>query len=331
MDREMQNGEMQRRLTPEERALRVKKMKRGRRIRLAIVVVGFFLALCLVIVPIIFFTVFRVKNIQVEGSTLYTQEELIDASGIEIGENLFFVDVEGGAEAIEKNLPYSNNVAIKKKLPNTLIFYVETTDKAYAVEISEGTYAVTNPELKVLEVSGVIPEKVVPIIVDKPAFYELGEKLAFITEKDDETTKDKDASEEPAEPVVDQTFMLISEILNAINEYEIKDISLINVRSTTNIYLIYQERIVLRLGDSSDIASKLSLGKRAVEDEQNADIVTGTVNLTVSHQAYVHSSDYRDIPELMEYNPEGYKPPEEVTEDTTKEEASEEKTTEAEE
>ena len=42
---EIENNGAQRRLTPEERALKIKKMKRGRRIRLAIVVAGFFLAL----------------------------------------------------------------------------------------------------------------------------------------------------------------------------------------------------------------------------------------------------------------------------------------------
>jgi len=329
MNREMQNGGEQRRLTPEERALRVKKMKRGRRIRLAIVIVGFFLALSVIIVPIIFFTVFRVKNVQLEGSTLYTQEEIMEASGIENGENLFFANVEKGAQAVEKNLPYADNVTIKKKLPNTLVFYVETTDCAYAVEVSPGTYALTNSELKVLEISGVIPENVVPIVGANPVLYDLGEKLAFNVKADAETTEAEVEDEETSRPAVDQTFNLISEITTAISEYGIKDINLINISSNTNIYLIYQKRIVLRLGDSSDIDSKLSLGKRAIEDEQNSDIVTGTVNLTVNHQAYVHSSDYRDIPELMEYDPEGYKTEDEPEEETSV--ADDEETTESQE
>lgn len=314
MNREMQNNGGQRRLTPEERALRIKKMKRGRRIRLAIVVVGFFLALCLIVSPIIFFTVFRVKNVEIDGSTLYTQEEIMAASGIENGENLFFADVDEAKTLIEKALPYTDNVSVKKKMPNTLVFHVETTAQAYAIEISEGTYALTNSEFKVLEVSGVIPENVVPIIGAKPVSCEIGETLSFAVQGENETVTEQENGEE-GEAAGDPTLNLINTISYAINEYEIKDINLINISTNTNIYLIYQERIVLRLGDSSDIESKLSLAKRAVEDEQNADIITGTVNLTVSHTAYVHSADYRDIPELMEYDPEGYKTEEEAPEE----------------
>ena len=35
---------------------------------------------------------FKVSKITVEGSTLYTPEEVIEASGIELGENLFFIN-----------------------------------------------------------------------------------------------------------------------------------------------------------------------------------------------------------------------------------------------
>ncbi len=309
---EMENNGAQRRLTPEERALRIKKMKRGRRIRLAIVVVGFFLALCIVISPIIFFAVFRVKNIEIDGTIPYTAEEVMAACGIEKGENLFFADVEQASDLVEKALPYTDNVEVKKKLPNTLVFHAETTQQKYAVEISEGTYAITNEDFKVLEISGIIPEGIVPIIGPKPTQFETGGILSFASsgeqapeETDEENKKEDENDGEEEQQPSDPTLKLINSISSAIENYDIKDIDLINISSNTNIYLIYQGRLVLRLGDSSNIESKLSLGKRAVEDKQNGDIITGTVNLTVSQQAYVHPADYRDIPELMEFNPDG--------------------------
>ena len=315
---EMENNGAQRRLTPEERALKIKKMKRGRRIRLAIVVAGFFLALCIVISPIIFFAVFRVKNIEVDGTIPYTQEEVMLACGIEKGENLFFADVEQAKILVEKALPYTDNVEVKKKLPNTLVFHVESTAQKYAIEISHGTYAITNEDFKVLEISGVIPENIVPIIGPQPTSFETGTILSFasVSNQENEVQSTEDEAEEnggdeETPHTSDPTLKLINSISTAIETYDIKDIDLINISSNTNIYLIYQGRLVLRLGDSSNIESKLSLGKRAVEDKQNEDIITGTVNLTVSQQAYVHPADYRDIPELMEFNPDGLSPKEE--------------------
>ena len=66
MDREP-NQENARRLTPEERAARVKKLKQKRRVRLAIVITAFLLLLALIISPIVLFFVLRVKDFALEG------------------------------------------------------------------------------------------------------------------------------------------------------------------------------------------------------------------------------------------------------------------------
>lgn len=283
MDREDINGG---RLTPEERRERVRKLKRKRRFRLAIVIGGFVLAFCLLVSPVLLFAVFRVDSFIVEGETLYSDKEIVAASGIQEGKSLFFADLDEAKVGIETKLPYTNNVKITRKLPNKIIIRLESTDKAYAIEKSEGLYAITNRDFKVLEISGVIPENVVPVIGATPKTAEPGKTLSFV-----------DGGEK-----TDATLALIKNISAAIAEEKLEDVNLVSIRSRSNVYLIYQERIVMRLGDSSDAAKKIELGKSAIESQDKLDgVQVGVINLTVAKKAYFKPSDIKDIPEFEEY------------------------------
>jgi len=139
----------------------------------------------------------------------------------------------------------------------------------------------------VLEVTGIMPKGVVPVIGATPTKAELGETMSFITEEEQ----------------VDATLNLITSISNAVSDCGLEGINLISIRSRSNIYIVYQERIVLRLGDSLDIDKKISLAKKVIEREDS--IVnseqTGIVNLTVPMKAYFNPSDIKDIPEMEEY------------------------------
>lgn len=306
MDRDYQQGES-RRLTPEERAIRVKKLKRKRQFRLAIVIIGFFLALSIIISPILLFTVFRVKSFTVEGISPYTNEEIIAASGIGYGKSLIFADLDEAAENIEKTLPYTDNVRLTKKLPSGIIIRFDETSKAFAVELSGGMYALTNSNLKVLDLTGELPADVALITGVVPLKSNMGEVLVF--SEGEET---------------DLTFNLIGKIAAAIAQCGLEDIDLINVANRNDIYMIYQKRIVLSLGDSTEIDSKISLGDRVIKEENTIDpSQCGTIDLTISKKAYFNPSDFDDIEELVEYDSK-YAASEPEEEESTESEENEE-------
>lgn len=314
MDREMNQGQGGR-LTPEERAERVKKLKRKRRFRLAIVISAFVLILAVIISPIILFAAFRVKSFVVEGTSPYVKEEIIGASGIETGKSLIFIDVDEVAAAIEKNLPYTDEVVITKKLPSSIVIRYGETTKAFAVELNAGTYALTDSNLKVLELSAEVPEGITLIQGAVPVLSELGTIMSF-TDKDG-TSDDETQS--------DKTLDLILGITGAIAENEMTDINLIDVSARNDIHLIYQKRMVLALGDSSDIDSKLSLAQRVIVDENKIDpSQSATIDLTIAKKAYVNPSDPEDIKELVIFNGGEWKEPESETESTVTDEENHE-------
>lgn len=293
MDRERYQGQG-RQLTPEERALRVKKLKRKRNFRIAIVVTGFILAISLIVTPIIVFAAFRVRTFDVEGDAPYTIEEVVAASGIVEGKSLILADIAQAKENIEKTLPYTDDVRITRKLPSSIVIRVGSTEKAYALALSNGTYAMLDGDMKVLEYAPEVPEGITVIKGAVPVKSDIGEVLAFINE---DTGEDEDAE------TGDRTLSLILEIAKAVADNEIKDIDLLDVSSRSGIYLIYQGRIVLNLGDSSEIPAKLSLGQRVINEENAISLTqSGTVNLTVPKKAYFNPSDPDDIKELVIFN-----------------------------
>ena len=71
---------------------------------------------------------FRVENIAVTGNNRYTQEEIVAASGIRMGDNLFHMNkfqIEG---ELRHGLPYLEEVVINRQLPNGVCIEVQEWD-----------------------------------------------------------------------------------------------------------------------------------------------------------------------------------------------------------
>lgn len=284
----------ERRLTAEEREERIKKMKRKRKRRLALVVTVFCLIIILTAGPIIVFAALRVRNFSLEGQSPYTKDEIILASGVPEGRSLLFVDVDDVKNRIESGLPYIADVKVLKKFPGTIIIRYGEAEKQFAIQVTENSYAVLSPSFRVIETTEVFPEGAT-LISGTPAVLAVkGEYISF--------NGNAASFDESGKPVGDDSLSLLMEISNSIAENELEDINLINIGSPTHIYLIYNERIVMNLGDSSNISRKIALGKKVIEAEnQNSIYQTGVINLTVDMQAFFSEEAKKDIPELLEY------------------------------
>ena len=77
----------------------------------------------LVVVVLAFF--FRVSKVEVINASEYTDEEIIEASGIEEGVNLFFVDRFKAASMIFSDLPYMDTVSIRRQIPGKIVIQAE--------------------------------------------------------------------------------------------------------------------------------------------------------------------------------------------------------------
>lgn len=78
---------------------------------------------------------FQVETIAVTGNSRYTQEEIIAASGVQTGDNLFRLSKRQISEQILHQLPYVESVSILRGLPSTLTFQVTEWDAVAQVEV----------------------------------------------------------------------------------------------------------------------------------------------------------------------------------------------------
>ena len=77
---------------------------------------------------------FQVETIVVSGNSRYTQEQVVEASGIQIGDNLYHMNKFQAAQDIREKLPYIGEVSIQRSLPSTILITVTEWEAVARVE-----------------------------------------------------------------------------------------------------------------------------------------------------------------------------------------------------
>lgn len=77
---------------------------------------------------------FKVEDITVTGNNRYTQQQIIDASGIETEDNMFLMNKYAVSDQITSTLPYIETVQIRRALPDGLIIAVTECSAPAAVQ-----------------------------------------------------------------------------------------------------------------------------------------------------------------------------------------------------
>lgn len=99
--------------------------------------------LCVVVIMIAILAAlavfFKADHIEVSGNKRYTEEEVIAASGVKKGANLYFLNKYDIAETINSKLSYVEGVRIHRELPDTLC--IEITECQDHLVIKQGKKA----------------------------------------------------------------------------------------------------------------------------------------------------------------------------------------------
>ena len=87
-----------------------------------------------------------------EGAhVFYTRDEIVAASGIEIGDNLLALNKAQVAANVKQALPYVNEVQIKRSLPNTVVITVTEYEISYSIRDEAGVWWLISSDGRVLE------------------------------------------------------------------------------------------------------------------------------------------------------------------------------------
>ena len=95
---------------------------------------------------------FRVDTIRVTGTERYTEDEVIGASGIQLGDNLFLLNKYEAARSIAEKLPYIDieDIWIRRELPDTLLIDVAECGTPLAV-VQDGSAWLVSARGKIVE------------------------------------------------------------------------------------------------------------------------------------------------------------------------------------
>lgn len=93
---------------------------------------------------------FKVESVEVTGNSRYSAQEIQDACGVSLGDNLYLLSKPGMVQKLHQQLPYIDEVRITRRLPNTLCVQVTEFSTVYAVE-QEGTVWLLTSGGKIVE------------------------------------------------------------------------------------------------------------------------------------------------------------------------------------
>ena len=271
----MKNKEMPKKqqnmpLSKDERIVHRTNMRRRKNKRKKLIIRavlgGTFLIAGLVVALLLFF---NINKISVTGDGVYSSEEIIRVSEIEIGDNLIFLSKNRINKLVTEKLPYVGSVKLKRRLPAHLEIQVTKTDAVFGIA-QDGFYTLLDRNGKVLEtnVEYIGTDKTL-LNAGKVVSAVVGEKIVLENEK---------------------SFPRIEDVYETCEKVGLQDITEINITELHNIKVVYQGRITLELGktDGDRLSKKLAFGKAAI-DKQNLEDnqFRGTINLTVDKKGYL--------------------------------------------
>jgi len=209
---------------------------------------------------------FRVSMIEVVGNEKYTADEIILAAGIEEGDNLFFINRFSAISRLFSRLPYVEEAAISRSLPNRLLIEVTESD-AVAYLVAEDGYWSVDRSCKLLSrISTEDAEELIEVIGLTPVAPEVGQTVA--------------AGEGEQSKV---TFL--SAILNQIVYLKMgKDIEQIDMSNVANPTFDYLGRFTVKLGNNEDVAYKFQVLISAAAQLKQGD--AGYIDLSIDKRAH---------------------------------------------
>ena len=210
---------------------------------------------------------FRVSGIEVEGNEVYSKEEIIEASGIEEGDNLFFINRFSAISRIFSKLPYVEKAVINRSLPNKLVIIVTESRAIACISAEDGTWAIDRSCKLLSKTNGEEAGSLIRIEGLTPIAPEAGQIIA------------------PGEAESPKVSYL-SAILTQIDALDLQDrITYIDISGISNPTFDYIGRFTVKLGANENVEYKFQCLLSAVEALNEGD--RGTLDLSIDKRAHL--------------------------------------------
>ncbi len=225
---------------------------------------------------------FPIETITVSGNTRYAEGDLIEASGISVGDNIFCFRASAAGNRVVSQYPYVEKARVTRIFPNTVSIEITEAQADTAIETEEG-YLLLSRRGRILEGPSPYPPEERPRVI--------GFSLTDIQPGDY-----LPASEQ-------ERFDLLREIEAGLQENEISPVSIIDLRDLIDMRLLYDGRLAVELGSKIDLAYKLRAAAEVIRlsvDSRTVGILDVSARPTMRlREINLYDPDLWPFPESM--------------------------------
>lgn len=131
-----------------------KKNKRRRAFYIFLVV-----AAALSFFVVVFTVLLKISDIEITGTSVYTEEEILSALSVSKGDSLYGFDEKAVANTLKHRFPYIKSISVDRILPSTLVINITDETPVFAIQV-ERDYFILSDDFKVLERRSALPEDI---------------------------------------------------------------------------------------------------------------------------------------------------------------------------
>ena len=195
---------------------------------------------------------FGVQEILVEGDTRYDEQAIIQASGIRVGQSVFSLNLKLAAQNVLSTFPYLETVDIQKVSFGTVRIALKEVE-AIGARYADGSWIVVGSNGKALET--------LPVEGDRPPRY-----LYFKGATPETVTVGDAAMDEESLRIIRTLLTAFADFRQEANEAEelpavdlTEEIVEIDITDKADIRLNWKNRIVIRLGNESNLYKEINV------------------------------------------------------------------------
>lgn len=220
----------------EERAL---KRKKHRKHTLAVFYLFLFLAVLGTAAALSLTVLFRVTEITVDGTSRYSGQQIVSASGIKTGDNLFLIRTREDGQAIRRTLPYVGSAKVTREFPATVRITVQPAGVLGAAACGGG-YVILGSDGTALETAAA-----------PPAGCTLFEGLKIRKARPGSAAEFSDAGQES----------VFRSVMEAVGASGLGKVTSADFSTPTRVRFVYDGRVTVDLGTPTDLDYKLKFAK----------------------------------------------------------------------
>lgn len=203
---------------------------------------------------------FQVNTFEIHGVENYSEDAVIIASGIELGQSILLVDKSKVASRINTRLPYVQSVQIERRLPGTVVITVTEGKAAASVRSEYDEYWLIDDKGKLMEQVNEDRAASVTQISGVSALLPVAGDQIRLSQEDQ------------------QRLDVALELLQQLERYDLAGrIVSIDVTQLYNIVMYYTDQFEIQLGSTEELDYKIKYLAYALE---SLDGKSGLIDLT---------------------------------------------------